>query len=67
MTAAMHGAPDWLTLRQVSHLLGLSRTTLWRMEKRGELPVRRFGSSVRVPRAWVEGLEPVCLRDSLSA
>lgn len=48
--------PDWLTLAQVGETLSLSRTTLWRMAKRGELPVHRFGSAVRVPRAWLDSL-----------
>lgn len=47
-------APDFYTLAEVGQRLRLSRTTLWRMQKRGELPVQHFGSSVRVPRAWVE-------------
>jgi len=51
--------PDWLTLAQVGHLLGLSRTTLWRMDKSGEMPTKRFGSSVRVPRRWVESLSEI--------
>lgn len=48
--------PDWLTLTQVGDALSLSRTTLWRMAKRGELPVHHFGSAVRVPRAWLDAL-----------
>ena len=46
--------PDYYTLAEVGIRLNVSRTTLWRMRKRGELPVKHLGGCVRVPRAWVE-------------
>jgi excisionase family DNA binding protein len=49
--------PDWLTLAEVGAILSLSRTTLWRMERTGELPVVHFGRSVRVPRSWLVDLQ----------
>lgn len=46
--------PDYYTLAETAQRLNVSRTTLWRMRKRGELPVKQLGGCVRVPRAWTE-------------
>lgn len=39
---------------EVAALLGLSRSEVYRLIERGEIPAVRFGRSVRVPRQWVE-------------
>ena len=41
-----------LSPAEVQALTGLSRSTLWRLERRGELPARRRLSAGRV--AWLE-------------
>ena len=37
-----------LTLRQVAELVGLSRTTIWRLERSGQFPRRRQVSTKAV-------------------
>lgn len=43
---------------QVAKMLGLGRTKVYEMTARGELPVTRIGTAVRVPRRelveWIE-------------
>ena len=41
-----------LNIKQVTDISGLSRTTLWRLEKSGDFPRRRQLSPRRV--GWVE-------------
>lgn len=41
-----------IRMGELSHMLGVSKTTLWRMEKRGELP-QRIKISRRVV-GWLE-------------
>lgn len=41
-----------LNIKQVAEISGLSRTTLWRLEKREDFPCRRQLSPRRV--GWVE-------------
>lgn len=41
-----------LNIKQVAEISGLSRTTLWRLEKHGDFPKRRQISTRRV--GWVE-------------
>lgn len=51
-TAGRHEqTPVMLTAAQTATLLGLSRTKIYEMLAAGELPVVRFGRSVRVHRA----------------
>ena len=46
--------PIMLRASQVAVLLGLSRSEVYRLIERGDIPAVRFGRSVRVPRKWVE-------------
>lgn len=48
--------PEPIMLRpaEVAALLGLSRSEVYRLIERGDIPSARFGRSVRVPRRWVE-------------
>ena len=39
---------------QVAALLELSRSEVYRLIDRGDIPCVRFGRSVRVPRRWVD-------------
>lgn len=47
-----------LTDRELSDLLGVSRTTLWRLRQRGELPFGKVGRGFRYRKseilAWVK-------------
>lgn len=59
--------PAVLTVQEVADLLRVHHTTIRRYLKTGQLPVIRFGSKVRIPRAAVEALlRPVAepLRDA---
>lgn len=46
--------PALLSLAEVAHELGISRTTLWRLTTSGELPVVHIGSRSLIPRAALE-------------
>jgi|ERR1019366_1182680 excisionase family DNA binding protein len=49
-------APLLLTIRETGHALAVSRTTVFRLLREGELPAVRLGGATRVPRASVERL-----------
>lgn len=46
--------PDLLSLAEVCQRLGISRSTLWRLTSRREIPVVRIGARVLIPRAALE-------------
>jgi excisionase family DNA binding protein len=41
---------EWLTYREAEQLVGLSRTTLWKLIGAGEIEYRRVGRAVRINR-----------------
>ena len=43
-----------LRASQVAAMLELSRSEVYRLIDRGDIPAVKFGRSVRVPRRWVE-------------
>jgi excisionase family DNA binding protein len=43
-----------LTVEQAAAVLSLSRRTLWRLTKEGQLPAGRYGRAVRY---WIEDLK----------
>jgi excisionase family DNA binding protein len=45
---------EWLTYREAEQLVGLSRTTLWKLISSGEIEYRRVGRAVRINRASLE-------------
>lgn len=47
--------PEYMGLREIERYCGLSRTTIWRLSKTGELRVLRVGRSVRVRRVDLDG------------
>lgn len=54
-----HEQPVLLKISQVCEATNLGRSTIYLAITRGELPVRKFGRSVRIERAalqaWIEG------------
>ena len=51
---------NWLTYKEAEQLVGLSRTTLWKLISAGEIEHRRVGRAVRINRASLEAY----MRDS---
>ena len=45
---------NWLTYKEAEQLVGLSRTTLWKLISAGEIECRRVGRAVRINRASLE-------------
>jgi excisionase family DNA binding protein len=45
---------SWLTYREAEQLVGLSRTTLWKLIGSGEIEHRRVGRAVRISRESLE-------------
>jgi excisionase family DNA binding protein len=45
---------EWITYREAERLVGLSRTTLWKLIGTGEIECRRVGRAVRINRASLE-------------
>lgn len=58
MRLDVEGKPELLRVEQVAAELGVHRSTVFEMLRRGELPVLRMGRLVRVPRkaldVWIE-------------
>lgn len=44
----------WLTYKEAEQLVGLSRTTLWKLIGSGEIEYRRIGRAVRINRESLE-------------
>jgi excisionase family DNA binding protein len=51
----------WLTYKEAEQLVGLSRTTLWKLIGAGEIEHRKVGRAVRINR---ESLEAYMKRDA---
>jgi excisionase family DNA binding protein len=45
---------NWLTYKEAEQLVGLSRTTLWKLISAGEIEHRRVGRAVRINRTSLE-------------
>ena len=45
---------EWLSYRECETLVGLSRTTLWKLIGAREIEYRRVGRAVRINRASLE-------------
>jgi excisionase family DNA binding protein len=45
---------NWLTYKEAEQLVGLSRTTLWKLIGAGEIECRRVGRAVRINRESLE-------------
>jgi excisionase family DNA binding protein len=57
-TNGMQNEPELLRVAEASRLMSLSRTKVYEMAEKGEIPVVRIGSAVRIPRKkllrWIE-------------
>ena len=55
---ATQNEPELLRVAEASKLMSLSRTKVYEMAEKGEIPVVRIGSAVRIPRRklllWIE-------------
>ncbi len=47
-------ARTWLTYKEAEQLVGLSRTTLWKLISAGEIEHRKVGRAVRINRESLE-------------
>lgn len=47
-------AREWLTYKEAEQLVGLSRTTLWKLISAGEIEHRKVGRAVRINRGSLE-------------
>jgi excisionase family DNA binding protein len=45
---------NWLTYKQAEQLVGLSRSTLWKLLGTGEIQYRKVGRAVRINRESLE-------------
>lgn len=45
---------EWLTYREAEQMVGLSRTTLWKLISAGEIEYRKIGRAVRINRESLE-------------
>jgi excisionase family DNA binding protein len=45
---------EWLTYKEAEQLVGLSRTTLWKVIAAGEIEHRKVGRAVRINRQSLE-------------
>lgn len=52
------GQPELLRVAEAAQLLALSRTKVYEMAERSEIPVLKIGTAVRIPRrkllGWIE-------------
>lgn len=46
--------PTWLTYEEAGRLVGLGRTTLWRLARNGDIKIARVGRAVRIERQSIE-------------
>jgi excisionase family DNA binding protein len=54
--AALAGAPDFLTVRELRNILRIGRNQAYALVNSGQIGARRFGGSIRIPRAAIERL-----------
>jgi excisionase family DNA binding protein len=45
---------EWLTYREATELVGLSRITLWELVSKGEVRAAKAGKAVRIDRRSLE-------------
>lgn len=46
--------PEWISVADAQRLVGLGRTSLWKLTTAGEIRVARVGRAVRINRASLE-------------
>jgi len=51
----------YLSIAEACEVFGVSRTTLYRLQKAGKLPVLHLGSRILIPIAAVEALEAAAI------
>jgi excisionase family DNA binding protein len=61
-TLAYEQLPEYLTPAEVQAYLNLSRNTVYELLRRNEIPHRRFGRTIRIPKAALRQSDPVPTR-----
>ena len=46
--------PGLVRVGEAAEFMSISRASLYSLISRGEIPIRRIGSSIRIPREWLE-------------
>jgi excisionase family DNA binding protein len=61
-TTAFQDLPQFMTVAETCTVLNLARSTVYDLIRRGDLPVRRFGRVLRIPKAGLRssGIFPEC-------
>lgn len=54
------------SVRDAAEFLGLSRGKLYQLINAGQIPVRRFGASVRIPWVWLHNQAALTPQESES-
>ena len=49
--------PEFLSPEEFREYVGLSRSTVYDLLRRGEIPSRRFGKCIRIPKSALETVE----------
>lgn len=53
-SATAEALPRFLTVEQVAQELSLSKSHVYRQVEAGEIPHKRIGRAVRIPRSYIE-------------
>ena len=48
--------PEFLTVQDFAKLVSMSRSGVYKLAERGEIPTVRLGGAIRIPRSFVEKL-----------
>ena len=57
---------EWLTYKEAEQVVGLSRTTLWRVVSAGEVQAAKVGRAVRINRESLDAYMRRCSASSLA-
>ena len=46
-------AGKWYAIKEVAEIMNISRVTVWKHRRTGEMPARSFGGRMKVPGTWI--------------
>lgn len=55
--------PEYITIGQLSNILGISRIAVYKKVKKGQIKAERIGRIYAIPREYVDGLLGTALRE----